>query len=282
MRLVGRQKSVKITAGILIISVFILALLSLLGFFKDRDKKNDYGVFLGIEKTEIHKLDGYKTVVIEPSNFSKSDIEQVHKDGKFVYGYLNVGSIEKFRSYYKDFKSLSLGTYENWPDERWVDVTASDWQKFIVQELGKKYADKGIDGFFIDNTDVYYQYPTEGTFHALCSIMRGLKGYKLKVLINGGDSFVSRCIDENIAKDLFDGINQECVFTSIDFDNKSYGIQARDETKRYKEYLSKVKKAGLEVYLLEYGAGRSIQEMIDEYCKQNDFKYYNAESLELK
>lgn len=282
MRLVGRQKSVKITAGILIISVFILALLSLLGFFKDRDKKNDYGVFLGIEKTEIHKLDGYKTVVIEPSNFSKSDIEQVHKDGKFVYGYLNVGSIEKFRSYYKDFKSLSLGTYENWPDERWIDVTASDWQKFIVQELGKKYADKGIDGFFIDNTDVYYQYPTEGTFHALCSIMRGLKGYKLKVLINGGDSFVSRCIDENIAKDLFDGINQECVFTSIDFDNKSYGIQARDETKRYKEYLSKVKKAGLEVYLLEYGAGRSIQEMIDEYCKQNDFKYYNAESLELK
>lgn len=282
MRLVGRQKSVKITAGILIISVFILALLSLLGFFKDRDKKNDYGVFLGIEKTEIHKLDGYKTVVIEPSNFSKSDIEQVHKDGKFVYGYLNVGSIEKFRSYYKDFKSLSLGTYENWPDERWIDVTASDWQKFIVQELGKKYADKGIDGFFIDNTDVYYQYPTEGTFHALCSIMRGLKGYKLKVLINGGDSFVSRCIDENIAKDLFDGINQECVFTSIDFDNKSYGIQARDETKRYKEYLSKVKKAGLEVYLLEYGAGRSIQEMIDEYCKQNDFKYYDAESLELK
>lgn len=282
MRLVGRQKSVKITAGILIISVFILALLSLLGFFKDRDKKNDYGVFLGIEKTEIHKLDGYKTVVIEPSNFSKSDIEQVHKDGKFVYGYLNVGSIEKFRSYYKDFKSLSLGTYENWPDERWIDVTASDWQKFIVQELGKKYADKGIDGFFIDNTDVYYQYPTEGTFHVLCSIMRGLKGYKLKVLINGGDSFVSRCIDENIAKDLFDGINQECVFTSIDFDNKSYGIQARDETKRYKEYLSKVKKAGLEVYLLEYGAGRSIQEMIDEYCKQNDFKYYNAESLELK
>ena len=66
MRLVGRQKSVKITAGILITSVFILALLSLLGIFKDRDKKNDYGVFLGIEKTEIHKLDDYKTVVIRP------------------------------------------------------------------------------------------------------------------------------------------------------------------------------------------------------------------------
>lgn len=282
MRLVGRQKSVKIITGILIISIFVLALLSLLGTFKDMNKKKDYGVFLGIEKTEISKLNDYKTVVIEPSNFSKSDIEQVHKDGKFVYGYLNVGSIEKFRSYYKDFKSLSLGTYENWPDERWIDVTASDWQKFIVQELGKKYADKGIDGFFIDNTDVYYQYPREEIFQGLTSIMKGLRDYKFKIIINGGDPFVSRCIDEKIAKDLFDGINQECVFTSIDFDNKSYGIQAKDETKRYKEYLSKVKKAGLEVYLLEYGADRSIQEMIDEYCKQNDFKYYNAESLELK
>lgn len=282
MQLVRRQKSIKIITGILIISIFVLALLSLLGTFKDMNKKKDYGVFLGIEKTEISKLNDYKTVVIEPSNFSKSDIEQVHKDGKFVYGYLNVGSIEKFRSYYKDFKSLSLGTYENWPDERWIDVTASDWQKFIVQELGKKYADKGIDGFFIDNTDVYYQYPREEIFQGLISIMKGLRDYKLKIIINGGDPFVSRCIDENIAKDLFDGINQECVFTSIDFDNKSYGSQDRDETKRYKEYLSKVKKAGLEVYLLEYGAGPSIQEMIDEYCKQNDFKYYNAESLELK
>lgn len=282
MQLVRRQKSIKIITGILIISIFVLALLSLLGTFKDMNKKKDYGVFLGIEKTEISKLNDYKTVVIEPSNFSKSDIEQVHKDGKFVYGYLNVGSIEKFRSYYKDFKSLSLGTYENWPDERWIDVTASDWQKFIVQELGKKYADKGIDGFFIDNTDVYYQYPREEIFQGLTSIMKGLRDYKLKIIINGGDPFVSRCIDENIAKDFFDGINQECVFTSIDFDNKSYGIQARDETKRYKEYLSKVKKAGLEVYLLEYGAGPSIQDIIDKYCKQNDFKYYNAESLELK
>ncbi|WP_314050074.1 endo alpha-1,4 polygalactosaminidase [Peptostreptococcus stomatis] len=282
MRLVGRQKSVKITAGILIISVFILALLSLLGFFKDRDKKNDYGVFLGIEKTEIHKLDSYKTVVIDPSNFTKSDIDQLHKDNKLVYGYLNIGSIEKFRPYYKNYEKLTLATYENWPDECWIDVTSNDWQEFVVKNLGKKYADKGIDGFFIDNTDVYYQYPREEIFQGLTSIMKGLRDYKLKIIINGGDPFVSRCIDEKIAKDLFDGINQECVFTSIDFDNKSYGIQAKDETKRYKEYLSKVKKAGLEVYLLEYGAGPSIQDIIDEYCKQNDFKYYNAESLELK
>lgn len=80
MRLVGRQKSVKIIAGILIIGVFILALLSLLGIFKDMDKKKDYGVFLGIEKTEIHKLDDYKTVVIDPSKFTKSDIDQLHKE----------------------------------------------------------------------------------------------------------------------------------------------------------------------------------------------------------
>lgn len=281
MRLVGRQKSVKITAGTLIISVFILALLSLLGIFKDMDKKKDYGVFLGIEKTEIHKLDDYKTVVIDPSNFTKSDIDQLHKDNKLVYGYLNIGSIEKFRPYYKNYEKLTLATYENWPDERWIDVTASDWQKFIVHTLGKKYADKGIDGFFIDNTDVYYQYPREKIFQGLTSIMKGLRDYKLKIIINGGDPFVTRCIDENIAKDLFDGINQECVFTSIDFDNKSYGIQAKNETKRYKEYLSKVKKTGLEVYLLEYGAGAIRENTIYSYCKQNGFKWYNADSLEL-
>lgn len=50
MRLVGRQKSVKITAGILIISVFILALLSLLGFLRIGIKRTIMGSSLELKK----------------------------------------------------------------------------------------------------------------------------------------------------------------------------------------------------------------------------------------
>lgn len=280
IKLSKKQHNIKISALVLSCCMALLFILPTLS--NCESKKLDYGVFLGIDSSDIGKLKAYKTVVIDPYNFSKSDIEKLHKDGKTVYGYLNVGSLEEFRPYFERFKNITLGTYENWPDEHWLNVTAEAWQSFVVHELGKEYAKKGIDGFFIDNADVYYQYPKEESFEALCSIMRGLKEYRLKILINGGDVFVSRCIDENIASELFDGINQECVFTGIDFENKSYRAQEKAETERYKEYLSRVRASSLEIYLLEYGADAARSTLIETYCKQIGAKWYNAKSLELK
>ena len=71
-----------------------------------------------------------------------------------------------------------------------------------------------------------------------CAILKGLKKYDLTLIINGGDTFVSRCIEENTASSLFDGVNQETVFTRIDFTSKTYSQQAEAETTYFQEYLS--------------------------------------------
>ena len=241
----------------------------------------EYGVFLGINNEQIERLHDYRIVVIEPSEFNANQISKLRKSGKKVYGYINVGAIEKYRLYYNRFKDKTLGTYKEWPNERWVDVSDAEWQRFVVDELGKKYYEMGFDGFFVDNADVYHHYHTDSTFQGLCSILKGLKSYKLSILINGGDVFVSQCIDEKLSHSLFDGVNQETVFTDIDFERKSYGKQAVKETRYFKEYLSRVKKNGLSVYLLEYGADASLAKEIDNYCKRNGFCWYNAKSLEL-
>lgn len=80
---------------------------------------------------------------------------------------------------------------------------------------------------------------------------------------------------------LFDGINQETVFTSIDFTNHTYGQQPEFETTYFQEYLSKAKEYGLAVYLLEYKADCALSKRIDAYCEENGFLWYNADSLEL-
>ena len=36
--------------------------------------------------------------------------------------------IESFRSYDTDFEKYTLGAYENWPEEKWIDVSAPEWQ----------------------------------------------------------------------------------------------------------------------------------------------------------
>ncbi len=244
--------------------------------------RSEYGVFIGINEKESDRLEQYKLVVIEPSEFSAMYIEKLHAAEKTVYGYLNIGSVEEYRFYYDQFQELFLGVYDDWPDEQWIDVASPKWQNFIIDELGKQYADMGLDGLFLDNADVFYYHPAEDIFLGLCAIMQGLRKYGLKLIVNGGDCFVSKCMEKGIALTLFDGVNQETVFTSIDFENQSYGVHSEEETAYFKKYLAKVKEYGLSVCLLEYGADRSLSGKIDAYCSENNFLWYNANGIELR
>ena len=241
-----------------------------------------YGVFIGISKEDGMKLNNYKVLVLEPTEFNKDDIKKLHEKNKKIYAYLNIGSLENYRPYYDKFKDKTLGTYENWKAEYWMDVSDKEWQNLIVDELGKSIADKGFDGFFIDNCDVYYNFQNENIFGGLCSILIRLRKYHLDTIINGGDIFVSRCINEKIAKEMFDGVNQECVFTSIDFENKKYGKKSAKDREYFIQYLNKAKMDGLKVFLTEYKADIVTLQEIERYCKDNGFHWYNARNLELK
>lgn len=98
-------------------------------------------------------------------NFTDAQIERLKNNGKNkVISYLNIGSCEEWRSYYKNnppgFKSCvnsgALTTvYSNeYPDERWADLSNKDYQDLIVNYVARRLADRGVDGFFLDNLEV--------------------------------------------------------------------------------------------------------------------------------
>lgn len=261
--------------------IFTLNLLAIAFLFTSFSFKKEYGVFLGIDNREIEKLNNYQTVVIERQEFDKNDITKLHRSGQKVLAYLNIGAVEKYRSYFKTYSNITLGTYQDWPDERWVDVSQKEWQEFIVNNLAFKACEKGFDGFFIDNTDVYYQYKTEQIYNGLVAILRGLRKYNMKIIINGGDSFITQLINKKQDIGIFDGVNQECVFTSINFKRNTYGRQKGEEHKYFIEYLNLVKNQNKQVYLLEYGANKYLKDKIVEYCKKNNFFYFISKDKSL-
>ena len=265
---------------LLLLCVFFL--LSLSFCTKAGIPPKDYGVFLGMDTKDLNKLKDYKMVVLEPSNFSAEQIQEIKERGTEVYGYLNIGSLENFRPYYEQFKKYTLAPYENWEEEYWMDISNPKWQAFLINDLGQKYSSMGLDGFFLDNADIYYEYPKEEIYQGLKKILTGLKQYSLPLILNGGDSFVQRSIEESNALSLFDGVNQECVFTKIDFTKPAYLSQDKESKAYYEEYLEKAKTAGLSVYLTEYQANSKLCQEIERYCKENGFLWYNAESLELR
>ena len=297
----------------------LLLLLLLLAIFRTFPKKTaNYGVFLGVslpesnskettgskEEEAEHKarlkqlafLSGYKTVIVSPGTFTKEDLDYLKKRKTTVYAYINVGALEQYNPDYKKLRQFALAPYENWEDEEWVDVSQAAWQDYITEDRAKDLAKTGYDGFFLDNFDVYDRFPTEGCYQGLTKILQNLQKYKKAILLNGGDRFVQRVIEEEKsgktnskvkepksggAKYLFQGVNQEDVFTSYNFSENKAEKQEKDATNYYKDYLKKVQSAGLSVYITEYEADETLSKEIEKYCKENHFTWYNAPGIAL-
>ena len=248
---------------------------------KNQKEKKEYGVFLSIDSSQIKKLYGYRLMVIDAQYFSAKDIRTLHKKDIKVYTYLNVGSIENFRYYYKKYEYLTIGNYENWEEEKWVDVSNKDWQKFMGK-LSKKLLKKGVDGFFIDNCDVYDYAKTKKNFKGLAKILKNIKRLGKGVMINGGDVFVTKYRKTyGSAKDIMTAVNQESVWSSIRFETGTFGKQPKDVRKYFSDYVQKCKKDRMEVYLLEYTKDKKLIRQIKQYCRKNKFHYYISDSIEL-
>lgn len=246
-------------------------------------KQKPYGVFLNLNKRNIKKLYSYKTVVIDAQFFSKKEIRKLKKHKIKVYSYINIGSIEKFRPYYSKFKHLALGHYENWAEERWINVADKSWQNFISNKLAPQLLNKGISGFFVDNCDVYYNYPKKSIYSGLIHLLKALRKKNTPVIINGGDTFVTKYSHSHKnLKPILTGVNQECVFTSIDFKHNTTTSQKPSVRKYFLSYLSKLKRYKVKIYLLEYTKKKSIINKIRAYCNKHKYTYYISPDIALR
>ena len=262
------------------ISIVLLLIFSTVGCGV-KPQNTDYGVFLSVTD-DIDSLSAYDTVVIDAQYFDKAEIDAFRAAGHTVYSYINVGSIENFRDYYSEYRNLTLGEYENWDEEFWIDVSDSRWQDFMIKEMIPSLLEKDIDGFFVDNCDVYYQYPEEQILDGLTVIMRSLVDTGKAVLINGGDTYLDAyCSGSGQWNDVITGINQETVFSKILWDQDCFDTAAQEDRAYFQDYIERYAAKGADIYLLEYTRDNNLTREIREYCRKNRFHYYISDSLEL-
>ena len=265
-----------------IISLSILIAMMLTGC-EDAIPGDDYGVYIGAEYSELPENASFDVLVIDAQYYTADEIASLKEKNGEIYSYLNIGSVESFRDYYEDYEDITTGSYENWEDERWVDVSNPKWQEFVLGELAPQLIEKDIDGFFIDNCDVYYIDPREEIYQALTDMLSSLKATGKTVIVNGGDSYVSRYLDENdTLSAVIDGVNQETVYTSINWDDGTFGEASKDDNEYFLDYLERVSDAGGEVYLLEYTTSDKLACYIQDEADALGYHVYVSPSLELK
>ena len=253
----------------------------------DVDEYNaKYGVFLNYEGS-LDALSDYNYIVIDAQYRTREEITSFNSgDRKYVYSYINIGSLEDFRDYYDEYCDLALGEYENWDGEEWIDVSDERWQNFILNELAPSLLSKGIDGFFVDNCDVFYNYESQEILNGLAVIMKGLRSMGCDVIINGGDYFLNAyCSYLGSWRDVITGINQESVFSRIDWDTGALTYAYDDDREYFKEYIERYGDQGASIFLLEYlddvPQYYSLRSDIKAYCEEHNYMYYISDSIDL-
>lgn len=258
-----------------------LSLILILSTSCTTPKNHPYGVFLSVD-SDLDSLSSYDTVVIDAQNFTAGEIKAFRSMGHKVISYINIGSLESFRPYYDKYSSLALGPYEHWDEEVWIDVSSLDWQSFVIDELIPSLVSKDIDGFFVDNCDVYYNYPTPENLSGLTLMLKSMVSTGLEVIINGGDNYLDGyCASGGFWSDVITGINQETVFSSILWDEDSFETASDVEHAYFVDYVERYAALGADIYLLEYTTDKKLVREIDRYCKDHVFSYYVSDSVEL-
>lgn len=99
-------------------------------------------------KAPVYEVDGF--------DVPKATVGALHRKGRKVICYMDVGSAENYRPDFKQFPASVLGNkYDGYPDERWLDIRQI---KVIAPILNKRFdlcKRKGFDAVEPDNMAGY-------------------------------------------------------------------------------------------------------------------------------
>jgi len=228
--------------------------------------------------------------VVDTEGHEKAVREAVSR-GVWVYGYLNVGALEKERPYFERFHHIRLAKYDGWDGEYWINPTAKEWQDHCIA-LAKQIKATGAIGLYLDNTDIYYMCQqgfkeektkmlrsapsAQAVYTALSNMILKINALGLIVMPNGGDVFLRKFMMAHPR--VIPTINQEGVF--YETLNKKNSVS---DTRYYKDYCKWAqKRISGKVRIIEYTSSKTEQAKIKAYCIAHGWDVYFSKHKELR
>jgi uncharacterized protein (TIGR01370 family) len=193
------------------------------------------------------RLAPFDLVVVDGETATPELVEGLQADGAMVLGYLSVGTIEEGRSWSEAAAPYRLDRWDDW-DEHFADVTASEFRNLMVEEVAPRLLATGLDGLFLDNTDMVGEHPDPASamvelVAALASLVHGRSGL---VFAQNGDEVVDPLVEH------LDGWNREDVTSTYSFERETYEPVSARDTAAARATLERLVQAGLLVTTTDY------------------------------
>lgn len=222
------------------------------------------------------RLGGFGLVVVDGEEASAAEVEALRARGTLVLGYLSVGTIERWRSWFAQVKRYRLGKWADWKDEWYADVSRAGLRREIEESIAPAILGKGFDGLFLDNVDMIETPNHRGQRSGMQALVNGLAGLthdegRLLFAQNGAWGLQKLGL-----ADAIDGWNREDVTWTYDFDRHRYVHNPPREVKAALAELRDFAARGLIVSATDYtraGDEAARRESVANACSAGALPY---------
>ncbi len=207
----------------------------------------------------------YDLVVADSDEASRADIRALRARGKLVLGYLSIGTIEKYRSWYKRAEPYRLKDRFEEFDEYYAATSKRGFRRLIAKSVAPRILGKGFDGLFLDNTDMIAQHRRQarGMRILIRDLARLVHGKRRLLFAQNGEDVITPSLR------YLDGWNREDVTWSYDFDRRRYFRVPARETVAAQRALRDIAGRGLLVTSSDYtraGDAAAERESVANSC----------------
>jgi hypothetical protein len=223
---------------------------------------------LGLDANDpavLAQLERYDLVVVDGEQTKPSSVARLRAAGAVVLGYLSVGTIEPFRSWYPKLKPYRLRDRFKQFGEIYADVDAPGFGRAISRRIAPRLLRKGFDGIFLDNTDMVETHKRErpGMRRLVRSLSHLAHGAGGLLFAQNGEASIGPLLR------FYDGWNREDVSWTYSFKRRRYVHQPAGEIAAAESALRRIGAQGLLVTATDYtraGDDAALGESVANAC----------------
>lgn len=223
-------------------------------------------------KVSPSELDKETLVAVEFDDYTADEIKKLKATGATVLAYLSVGTAEKDRpAAWEKLKDYAMKQLEDWPEEYYLDLRQTGARKYVIQRA-IELQNKGADGFWADNIDLYEEYPSTEMYNAITAVLDAIHFGITN--INGGMAYLDKAMDKDGSKyqgiGNVDIVTQEEVFSRITSykGDGEFSVQTEKQSSEYQNHLKRAARHKMIPALLEYTKDSRIKDKIRAFCAE--------------
>ena len=208
------------------------------------------------DQAQPRDFDRYQLLVLDSQDHP--NLQALKERGKTLLGYISLGEVEQYRSWFKAVQKEGILLKENryWKGSFSVDVRDKRWTKRVIEELVPKILRKGFDGLFLDTLDnpgdlerddpVRFAGMVEAAAHLVKTLRRNYP--EIPIMMNRGYELLPQ-VAGDISMEL-----GESVYADYDFEDGVNGYVEEDVYRQQLRWLKQAQQINplLAVYTLDY------------------------------